>query len=761
MKHVTISFTCAAQVRATMSIAIHFLVFLGIFLPLASLSAQAFQRLQPPVEFSGQVLSNAWGGGMNCPQFSEADLNNDGKLDIYVFDRVGNVHLTYLNDGKKYVFNPDYAANFPKLTNWVLLRDYNNDGIADIFAYSDIVGIDGITVFTGYYQNNRLAFRRLKFKNQFNLLGYPLSTGSAVNLYVTGIDIPAIDDLDCDGDLDIATFNLSGGYVEYYKNQSVELGYRQDSVLYRLQDGCWGGFLESGLTNAVSLAPGAGQCFRQTANELAVNYRHSGSTLMTFDADNDGDRELILGDVAYNNLNYLHNGGTCKQAWMDTQDPRFPTYDQFLELPVFPAAFYLDVNNDGKKDIIAAPNADMASEDRAVAWVYENIGTPQAARFRYRQDDFLVEDMIDLGSGANPVLVDYNADGLLDIVVGNFSIFHTDGSHDPRLYLFENVGTHQSPSFKMVNDNWLNMMQFYRTSYSFSPAFGDLDGDKDLDLIVGEEFGQLFYAENIAGPGKPLQFGPFQFGFGGIDIGQASVPQIADLNGDGLPDLIVGERTGNVNYFQNIGTSSSPKFIADPKTLPNLERLGLIDTRKDFPIGHSSPLLFQQAGLWKMLCGSESGDLRYYSGIEGKLAGAFTQETANLGNINIGGRCRPALGDLNGDGKLDMVLGNSRGGMSIFTTPFTTNAATAVREVIPIETLALSPNPAREWVEIPILRELSSGQLAVWDIQGRQILNQHLSSGSSKLIIEDWTPGLYVIQIITQDKIYAGKLMKE
>jgi hypothetical protein len=727
----------------------------------ATLQGQSFQRLQPPVEFNGKVLSNAWGGGLNCPQFSEADFNNDGKMDLYVFDRVGNVHLTYLNDGKKFVYAPDYAANFPNLNSWVLLRDYNNDGIADIFAYSDIIGIDGITVYTGYYANNRLAFRRLKFKNQFNLLGYPLSTGSAVNLYVTGIDIPTIDDLDCDGDLDIATFNLGGGYVEYYKNQSVELGYRQDSVLYRLQDGCWGGFLENGLSSAVSLAPVAGQCFRQGAAELAVNYRHSGSTLMTFDADNDGDRELILGDIASNNLVYLHNGGNCKQAWMDTQDSRFPIYDQTLELPAFPAAFYVDVTGDGKKDIVASPNADMASEDRAVAWVYEGVGTPQAAKFRYKQDDFLTEDMIDLGSGANPVLVDYNADGLLDLVVGNFSVFHADGSRDPRLYLFENVGSRLSPSYKLVNDNWLNMMQYYRTAYSFAPAFGDMDGDKDLDIIVGEEFGQLFYAENIAGPGKPMQFGPFQYPFAGIDIGQASVPQIADLNGDNLPDLIVGERIGNVNFFQNVGTSQSPKFIADPKTLPNTERLGLIDTRKDFPVGHSSPVVFQQGGLWKILCGTESGDLRLYSVIEGKLTTAFTQETPNLGNINIGSRCRPALGDINSDGKMDLVLGNTRGGLSVFSTTFTTSAATAVREVIPIETLNFAPNPARDWIDIPVLRELNQGLLAVWDIQGRQILNQELSVGGSRLSIDNWAAGLYVIQIITKEKIFAGKLLKE
>ena len=72
------------------------------------------------------------------------DWNNDGIEDLYIFDRAANVHLCFLHDGvvgsTNYTFASEYAANFPDLQHFVLLRDYNQDGIQDLFAFSDVPG---------------------------------------------------------------------------------------------------------------------------------------------------------------------------------------------------------------------------------------------------------------------------------------------------------------------------------------------------------------------------------------------------------------------------------------------------------------------------------------------------------------------------------------------------------------------------------------------------------------------------------------------
>ena len=138
--------------------------------------------------------------------------------------------------------------------------------------------------------------------------------------------------------------------------------------------------------------------------------------------------------------------------------------------------------------------------------------------------------MIDIGTGATPAIVDYNGDGLLDLVVGNETFYKSGGEKDSRLFLFENIGNSTAPAFELVNDDYLNFSQLVGSNnFYLAPEFGDLDNDGDLDLLVGESSGKLFYAENTAGVGNALAFGAIQFNWMGIDVGQNSVPEIVDF----------------------------------------------------------------------------------------------------------------------------------------------------------------------------------------------------------------------------------------
>ncbi|RZK52387.1 MAG: VCBS repeat-containing protein, partial [Hymenobacter sp.] len=86
------------------------------------------------------TLAQPWAGGLNTPQFSPIDLDGDGQLDLYAFDRETNRNYTFLNvaatgGGRRYQLAPDYAAAFPAdLQSWALLRDYDCDGRADLFT---------------------------------------------------------------------------------------------------------------------------------------------------------------------------------------------------------------------------------------------------------------------------------------------------------------------------------------------------------------------------------------------------------------------------------------------------------------------------------------------------------------------------------------------------------------------------------------------------------------------------------------------------
>lgn len=727
------------------------------FITICNTTGQNF----PPfaIEFikNGKSLQYPLAGGLNTPQLSVVDLNDDGLDDLHIFDRVGEVHLPFLSDGTKYYYAPEYAAYFPKIKNWLLLRDYNGDGIMDLFGYSDVPGVDGVLIYTGYYENGHIAFKRFTFNWFYNIISFQLTSGSRTQLYVSKIDYPAIDDVDCDGDLDILTFNVAGGYVEMYANRSVERGYGRDSLIFSLVEDCWGGFYESGFTKKVDLSPTKDGCYRSLDD---VMVRHAGSTLLTFDTDNDGDKELILGDLSFNNFNYLLNGGDCQTAWMVQQDTAFPNYNVPLDLPIFPAAFYLDLNFDGKNDLAAAPSSVFISEDQEVLWWYENMGSNAQPRFEFRQKDFLVKEMIDLGTGANPAFFDYNADGLLDLVVGNTYIYDPEGAHEARLVLFENVGTKTTPKFNLANEDYLGMSRFSANTNNFMPTFGDLDGDGDLDVLVGEDQGRLFYAENTAEPGKPAAFGDWQYDFQTIDVGISSAPFIGDVNRDGLPDLLIGERNGNINYFQNIGTRQQPQFNPDPTALPNTDRFGKVDARvPGYVAGYSVPVLVDMSGKYCLLMGTDVGQIERYCGIEENFYNALIADNEQFGGVLVGAQSRLALADLDSDGVLEMIVGNQRGGLSAFKTNLPAGGIVPVTEPTEDFEIEMMPNPASDVLQIEVNNfpnEIKTLQL--FNPAGQLMLQQSWSNEQITLNINHLPPGIYFAKIAVNGKVATERV---
>ena len=720
-----------------------------LLLPLWVAAQFSLTEAFPPVQDGdGRTLPLAWLGGLNAPQFMSADLDGDGRRDVFIFDRAGDAQIALRRtDSGALVPDAELRSGFPPdLTDWVLLRDYDRDGIEDLFAYS--AEFDGFQVYRGF----RAASGLLSYASEPTYAGldYPYNDGR-IPIFVTPVDYPAVDDLDGDGDLDILTFSIPGYYVEYYRNYSVERGFGTDSLLYELETDCWGGFFESGIDPALNLAPGPGQCYgKSLPRDTTVGRRHAGSTLLTLDIDGNGLKDIMLGDISFEYLVLGLNKGSSEEAWISDQDPAWPTDGVELYIPYFPAAYHLDVDQDGDRDLLASPSQFRNAEDVNVGWYYENTGSDAAPEFTFRDSQYLVRDAIDLGTGGLPGAFDYDADGRPDLVVGNDDNFGATGILDSRLRLFRNVGTPgEEAAFVLVEEDYLDLSQFQASSSAFSPAFGDLDGDGDEDAIVGERSGRLIYYENLAGPGQPSRFAPPVFGYMDIDVGLLAKPDIADLDRDGLGDLVVGGYDGRIRFYRNVGSTGNARFNPDEGAAGNFLQLGGVNTNKPgISSGHPTPRVLTYEDRFLLLTGNRSGTLEAYSFTDYQQA--FTALGDTVAGLDIGGYSAPAVGDFDGDGRTEIVLGNERGGVGYYRTDLAAETPTGL--FTPPGNnwqFSLFPNPSGGTVTLTGLPDNpGNGTVRVLDARGTEVYRAALGGRSVvPLELGNLPGGLYFVEL--------------
>lgn len=594
-------------------------------------------------------LTNAWAGGLNSPQFSEIDLNGDGIKDLFVFERDWNgIIKTFINNGGSgridYTYQPYYQQKFPEMHNWCLLADYNCDGKEDIFTSVPA----GIAV----YRNDSDLLSGLKFTLVSPLL---LSNGSngLTPLYVSPPDIPALTDVDGDGDLDILSFGVLGKLVKYHKNLSMENYGNCEHLEFEIDSECWGYFSESSQDNSITLFD---TCIEIQTKKIGDN-KHAGSALLSIDINGNGLKDLLLGDISYNNLVMLTNGGSATEASMISVENNYPVNSTAVDLTVFPAAFNIDVNNDNKRDLLISPNNPNTSENINNIWLYENIGTESTPIFEFKNKSFLQNQMIDMGEGARPVFFDANADGLLDILIGNYGYFIESGNFDSKLGLFLNNGTSTKPSFVLINTDYSNLSELnFNGVY---PTFGDMDSDGDEDMIIGDEEGNLHLFINTASIGLPAEFSLSKPVFMNIDVGETAMPQIIDVNRDGKLDLLVGEISGTLNYFENTGTDEDALF----NSLPTNDFFGSIDVMPECCSGYSAPFLTEDSvGNYLLYVGSETGWLYQFNNIEGNIDGSF----AIVDSLFLDGLNATISGaDINNNGQIELIYGEYAGGIAI------------------------------------------------------------------------------------------------
>ena len=707
-------------------------------------------KLSFPVEHFGNSLSYPFMGGFNTPQFFMVDVNDDSIDEILVFDRLDGSwhafqnHVPLLDEP---VSLPDLTAGLPNVKEWVIFTDYNLDGVDDLFTFSSS-GIQGIDVHKGIYVDGLLTFEKIDFSDQpLPVLSYFNQSNEQIQIFVTQIDYPVIRDINQDGDIDILTFDIGGSRLHLYENQAIETGGSPDKFHFLLADNCWGRVAEGGLDNTIFISGDYQIC----PDGFARGGTHTGSSITATDADMDGDIDIALGDIAFGNIVFLTNGGTPSESVMTSVNSSFPSPQNAIDIPNFPISFFLDINLDGLDDVIACPNEKNNIENQQIAWLYLQN---ESGQFEFQEKDFLLQETMDFGLKATPTLARINEDDLIDIVVSTREKGDDDFTLQSRLIYYQHNGTRDDPSFSLVDTNYLDLPSLLPNENHIAPVFGDLDGDSDYDLLIGLGNGELVAIDNVSSANHFLP-GEATLAWQNIDVGSNATPSIIDLNADGNYDLVIGERNGNLNYFQNQGTSAQPSFDPNPENEPNNALLGGIDARQGLSVvGFSHPTWIESRDSLFLFVGTSFGNILVYEVQKTVFPPAFElKDFAFLSNMSAK-ETAPVLHDLDHDGKVEVLIGHGRGGLEIYQTPIESNPTTAIHQT----ELAFSVNnPFQSEMQISVPGRFV---IEIYSLLGKQMFSQVNLVDQVRIPTSHWPVGTYVIQLRKDEKRWVRKVIK-
>ena len=436
---------------------------------------------------------------------------------------------------------------------------------------------------------------------------------------------PSFVDIDNDGDLD-AFVGSSLGTINFYQN--------------------------TGSATDASFSPADGSTVVNPFDGVDVGRN---AAIAFVDIDGDGDLDVFIGD---NNgtISYYKNTGTVTAPVFSTADGSaiinpLAAYD----VGAFATPVFADIDNDGDQDVFVGSLG-------GTVFFYQNTGSNQAPVFTPADGNTIINPLGGFTPDAvsSPHLVDIDDDGDLDVFIG-------DNSGTIKLY--QNQGSVSAPNFVAAdNVTVINPLNGLDLVYNAAPVFTDIDNDGDADVFIGPSGGPVRFWRNI-GTASAAAFDLDEVPLATANVENSAMPSFADIDNDGDLDAFIGQYNSPADFafFQNNGTNSVPDFVAaDGVTVinplasyseANSSFVAFADIDND---GDLDAFIGQYGGTVKFL--SNGGTATQPSFVEADGSTIINP----LLSVAVNGYAAPAFVDIDDDGDLDVFVGALDGSVNFY-----------------------------------------------------------------------------------------------
>lgn len=546
------------------------------------------------------------------PRPAVVDIDGDGDLDVFIGNLDGTIQF-FRNDSP-----PGSVRRFTEITGAANPFNGINKGNHAAPAFADIDGDGDMDMLLGI--NNPTYYAPDNYFPYFSPTFFFRNTGSATNpvfIEQTGASnpfdgiygpkygpaLPTFVDMDGDGDNLVDLF-IGGTYstffngIDYYENQGTATA--PDFVL----------------------TP-------HSLNSLT----YSNMSVAFADVDTDGDLDVVIGTANGDPRVFTQDTGVFVYS---SENPLLPF--QFTDMTSPVAA---DFDGDGDLDFL------VGMEDESFFGMYHS----NMQYFENSDGEFSLIDRtdlntspfggVDVGSTAAPVFVDLDDDGDMDAVIGaKYS--------DPLLSVYIN---HEG-IFIADQEHPLTEISPPGFTANTIPVFVDIDRDADPDLILCTVSGIHFFRNDNGNftPGAPL--------FGSLNFAIRSIAFV-DIDGDNDLDALLGDNNDDnrIIYFENTGSATSPEFTETTAPAPfnNLvfeDEIRIVGADLDHD-GDTDVIVTET--YYNGWYGDDNASRTLF--FENKGNGTFTEATSPL-IIENTPYSLTAFFDLDGDLDLDAFLGN-------------------------------------------------------------------------------------------------------